>query len=175
MVLRSAPAISSSLTTVCCHRVFDVITMHVIQLYVSPDGCSPSKLPKRWARTEDCAADTQVCRTVCHGRFQISAHPGRDPGGRWMVSAHPTCHRCELRKGHPRVDPKRGHRHESSKREMFTGSNAVCQLGHAVQGYAATPLCRRVSAQTHLDQGADVTSGRGGSTVECPDQLCPVD
>src|SRR5450631_1123427 len=99
MVLRSAPAISSSLTTVCCHRVFDVIPLHVIQLARLPTDVSTSKLPKRWARTEDCAADTQVCRAVCHSGLQIGAHPRRDPGGRGVVSAQGTRHLGTLREG----------------------------------------------------------------------------
>src|SRR5664279_5402145 len=125
MVLRSAPAISSSLTTVCvssscaCRRSACHPVVHVIRRMFL------SKLPKQRARTEDCAADTQVCRTVCHGGLKIGAHPCGDPGGRGVISTHSSRHGRELRESLGRIHPQRGNRHQSSKREMLCSSNAA--------------------------------------------------
>ena len=102
----------------------------------------PSKLPKRRARTEDCAADTQVCRTVCHGGLKIGAHPCGDPGGRRVISANHTRHDGQLRKSLGRVDPQRGDRHESSKPEMLRSSDIVRELCNAIGRYTAAPSPR---------------------------------
>src|SRR5665811_202395 len=165
MVLRSAPAIASSLTTFCmsssceCHptRVFG------------------SKLPNGRAGTEDCAADTQVCRTVSDGGLQIGAHPGRDPGCLRVFGTNGPRHTVQLCECFTGVDSQRRDRHQPSKYQMSCSSNAVRKLGNAVKRYATSARLGQACAQTHLNQRADVTAGSGGSAVEGDDQLVPVD
>jgi hypothetical protein len=99
----------------------------------------PSKLPKGRARTEYCAADTQVCRTVCDGGLKIGTHPCRDPGGLGVICANPTRHCGQLGEGIGWVHAQRRHGHESSKREVLSSGNTVRKLDNTVESYAAAP------------------------------------
>src|SRR5665647_3732105 len=147
MVLRSAPAIASSLTTFCMSSSFDF----------HPTRVFGSKLPNGRAGSEDCAADTQVCRTVSDGGLQISAHPGRDPGGLRMFGTNGPRHTVQLSECFTGVDSQRRHRHQPSKSQMSCSGNAVRKLCNAVKRYAASAGLCRACAKTHLDQRADVT------------------
>src|SRR5664280_3526002 len=119
-----------------CHRVESHPVLHVFRRMF------PSKLPKRRAGTEDCAADTQVCRTVCHGSLKIGTHPCRDPGGLGVINTYPSRDDGELCESLGWVDPQRGHGHDSSKREVLSSINAVRELGNTVERYAAAPSSR---------------------------------
>jgi hypothetical protein len=59
-----------------------------------------------------------------------------------MISANRTRHDGQLRKSLGRVDPQRGHGHDSSKGQMLRGSDTVRELYNAISRYAAAPLTR---------------------------------